>query len=290
MAAQRGTTLLLCSWAMAAAVAAVAGEVPQAPVAVIESAQAGVAVVAADGREPVPATAGVVLVAGSRVLVGKGAGAIVALADGRRWRLAGTGSVVIGKDGPIMVADATNIAGTTATCEALETVPALVRIMPVLAEAPACATRIRSATARIQNIQLRPASRSQVVAEPMALGFEPPPGYSRFRVRLFESWDRTILDVVSDRHRLEIPADVLTPGRSYRWQVETLDRDQPPLLEVAVFTTVGGEAATARAELANAASREPSLQALLSAVDRALCVTAGPAASSLVSEPLRTGR
>jgi len=277
----RGSAVLLllgiCSWSGPAQSDQAGQKPPFVAVAVVEDISGEVEFVQS-GSAGGTRGAGSVLWAGTRVRVSANGHLVLGFVDGRRQRLEPMTVALVADEGLRVL---------EGTVEDLQPVAALTRLVPVLAAPAACATRIRQGAEAASDLGLRPTRDRLVIAGPLVLSFVPPPGYRLFAVRLVEGWDEELLAVETDHSEVAVPGGLLKPAATYQWSVESLDRDQPRLVEVAVFTTLTEEEAAARAALVERVETlgNASLAGLLDAVDQALCLDPRPSAAIPVSPP-----
>jgi len=202
------------------------------------------------------------------VTTGAGARVVLAFTSGRRFEL---------QAGARAVVTAEALEGAGDAVRELAAVPTSPQLLPLAFDedvgARAGATRFRDSGGLGVHISgLAPGDGEIVLADAVALAFEPFPGVDSYRVEVEDEAGRALLQLETQASAVPVPAGVLRPGALYLWRVRTAGRLRPAAMAEVVFATLGADKAEARRALADQArgGDDADLLVLLAEVDSGL--------------------
>jgi len=245
---------------------------PREPVAILYQVS-GEALRTAPSRSPEPLRLYDWLPAGAILELKPGSRLAIAFVTGKRYEISGPARAILGRE---------DLSIRSGAMRSLPPVPPLPRLSAIAKnEHPgpkAGAIRIRSETIS----GLHPDRGETRLAAAVRLRFDPVPATPEYRVQIFDPQDKLVWG--TDLHATEVlvPPEVLAPGETYRWTVETLDRPGAVARGEATLITLNTSRSRAREALRQWAqsSGTPDDLRLLEGVDRAL---------GLWEEPRHTG-
>jgi CHAT domain-containing protein/tetratricopeptide (TPR) repeat protein len=247
---------LLCAGAPTA-------EAAQPRPAAIVYALAGEASAIAPGEERRPLRLFDRLPAGETLEAGPGSHLALAFRSGRRYQLGERSRVTLGT---------ADLASRTGPVRALRQAPPLPDLAPIAQDdhpgLKAGAVRIRSETIS----GLSPDRGAVRLAAAVRLRFDPVPAAPKYQVQVLDLEGRVLFHAETPGTEVRVPPEVLAPGRSYVWTVETRDRPGAVARGEAALVTLDAGQARSREALRRWAQRSGAADdlRLLEGVDRAL--------------------
>jgi hypothetical protein len=205
---------------------------------------------------------------GAAIEVAKGSRMVLALFTGDRFEFAAMSSATLAPTGLVR---------RQGPIRELPPVPAIVEIAPIVKEERAggrmAGTRIRAGNTGTPSIgHVEPSNGAAVVAASAVVGFDPVPGYERYRVTVEDDRGNAVFSIDTVDTVVRLPPTALAAGGSYYWSVHTLDGRKPVVGAEAVFRTLSDEDARRRAEFKSHVDRAGDAMSygLLAEVDRSL--------------------
>jgi CHAT domain-containing protein/tetratricopeptide (TPR) repeat protein len=189
-------------------------------------------------REPVhlydrlPAETTLDLASGSRLTL--------AFVTGKRYEISGPARATLGKG---------DLGTRSGGVRALPPVPALPRLAPISEKdhpgPSAGAVRIRGE--RISG--LHPDREVTSLASAIRLRFDPVPVAPKYHLQIVDRDGKILFSTDTQAAEVNVPPDLLAPGGTYLWTVETLDRPGPVARGEATLMTLDADQVRAREEL-----------------------------------------
>jgi hypothetical protein len=205
---------------------------------------------------------------GAIVGVGAGSKMVLAFFTGDRYEFGEMSSATLGR---------TSLERSEGPVSQLSRVPAIVDIAPIVKEERAgtrmAGTRIRAGGSGEHGItSMYPSTGVTTVATATVVRFDPVAGYGKYRVELEDETGMSLFVVETALTEVQLPPDLLRPGRSYYWTVRALEAGQPALRGEAVFWTLKEDDVRRRAEFKAQVdeAEEVPLLLLLAELDRSL--------------------
>jgi hypothetical protein len=180
---------------------------------------------------------------GTVVSAGGGSKIVLAFFTGDRFELGEMSSATLGR---------TSLERTKGPVTRLSRVAAIVDIAPIVkAERPGtrmAGTRIRTGGSADHSIpNLYPSAGATTVSDRTVVRFDPVAGSGKYRVELEDEKGMALFVVETAETRVQLPPEVLRPGRGYYWTVRALDAGKPALRGEALFWTLKEDDARRRA-------------------------------------------
>ncbi|MFY9823640.1 MAG: CHAT domain-containing protein [Thermoanaerobaculia bacterium] len=215
------------------------------------------------GHSPKPVHLGDRLPAGTTVDLAPGSRLALAFVNGKRYEISGPARATLGKD---------DLSARSGGVRPLPSVPPLPRLAPIAKQDHPGATA-GAVTIRGEGIEgLHPDRRATCLASAVRLRFDPVPAAPRYRVQIADPEGKALFSTDTQATEVSVPPDLLAPGGTYLWTVETLDRPGPIARGEATLVTLDADQARAREDLQHwvQASGTADDLKLLEGVDQAL--------------------
>ena len=212
-------------------------------------------------REPVRLYDG--LPAGTTLDLAPGSRLALAFVTGKRYELSGQARATLGKG---------DLGTRSGGVRSLPSVPPLPQLPPIAPDdhpgPSAGAMRIRSET--ISGLQ--PDRGTTALASAIRLRFDPIPTAPKYHVQILDPGGQTLFNIETPANEVSVPPDLIPPGGTYRWTVETRDRPGAVARGEAILVTLDAAQAQAREELQRWTQHSGTADdlGLTEAVDRAL--------------------
>jgi hypothetical protein len=180
--------------------------------------------------------------------------------NGRRATAGERSSLKISAEGPI------DVRGTVTP---LAAIPPLPEVRPVVFET--ASTRISAVRVRGDAFErLQPDGEAATVSHETRLEFEPVSRMSIYEIEIVGEDGARLYRTTTKETHVDVPGDVLTPGRRYYWSVEARDALGRVVRGSARFVTLSREQVGRRASLTQALASSPDHLLFLAEIDRSL--------------------
>ena len=187
----------------------------------------------------------------------------LAFMTGKRYEISGQAHATLGKG---------DLGAHSGGVRSLPSVPVLPRLAPIAEDdhpgPKAGAVRIRSETIS----GLHPDRGITTLASAIRLRFDPVPATLKYQVQIVDQAGKVVFSVETQAAEVRVPPDLIAPGGTYRWTVQTRDRPGAVARGEATLVTLDADQARAREELQlwMKSSGTADDLGLLEGVDRAL--------------------
>jgi len=201
--------------------------------------------------------------AGATLELGPGSRLALALVNGIRYELGEGSRVTLGPK---------DLASRTGPVRPLPPAPPLPRLSPIAEDdhpgPRAGAVRIRSEIIS----GLYPDRGATSLASATRLRFDPSPAAPKYRVQIVDQEGKVVFNIDTQASEVNVPPEILAPGGTYRWTVETRDRPGAVARGEATLVTLDASQVRAREELRRWGQRSGAAGdlRLAEAVDHAL--------------------